>query len=684
MQCRTYSWEKYELALEVLNKLEEVLETNIIESKYNYDKILIIIILYNLSCCYQKTKYYDKCIQYLDGVIYNFDKKLENKYNIKINEEYFNQNINKDDLEYSLLSELILELRFSAKVHLQLCGVLSEANRHLEALKHAKIARLICEDNIIKTYYLFIQLKNLILKKEKNIINNISDKNKSDKNIIDNEKLELIEQIINNLFNKITNIKNLFYSNDNKKNKTSFDSYIRYRKREIRKNERKNILLNNIRKVFNSEVKNEDWTQLLNIENIMNLSPLNEEDFELDNDPKYEILIDTILEKIVILTLSYYYLAIEMNKLSKDKNNKKGNGEFFLYQAILLIEQYLPFSCSIMKYYTNSYYKYYEKDLEIVPEGKILDYQIQLMKHEVENKNKNKDMQSFVKLQKINYKKADNNINSILNLKINKSIDNKHNINNIKIMKGIKLSHENNYNENKRLDFPIGLKLNLNFYDIINKNKLNDSDNNTPKNTIIITNNNNKIENNLNIKNNIHFNENYQNGENCRLFLGDTHINISEKSKIKEVPKLKLNFNKINNLDNYKDYNKINILKNFQNKFSKNGKINNLYKKIITKISMENNKKGYIDLIKYNFNKNIAYKAETERNKSNNKNINNTDVLIINNKGIQMKKNYFIIPLYSNKYLSKTTRYSKKIKKSPITDRYNIKENLTDRIINNK
>ena len=325
-----------------------------------------------------------------------------------------------------------------------------------------------------------------------------------DKNIIDNEKLELIEQIINNLFNKITNIKNLFYSNDNKENKTSFDSYIRYRKREIRKNERKNILLNNIRKVFNSEVKNEDWTQLLNIENIMNLSPLNEEDFELDNDPKYEILIDTILEKIVILTLSYYYLAIEMNKLSKDKNNKKVNGEFFLYQAILLIEQYLPFSCSIMKYYTNSYYNYYEKDLEIVPEGKILDYQIQLMKHEVENKNKNKDMQSFVKLQKINYKKADNNINSILNLKINKSIDNKHNINNIKIMKGIKMSHENNYNENKRIDFPIGLKLNFNFYDIINKNKLNNSDNNTPKNTKIITNNNNTFENNLNNKSNIH------------------------------------------------------------------------------------------------------------------------------------------------------------------------------------
>ena len=53
---------------------------------------------------------------------------------------------------------------------------------------------------------------------------------------------------------------------------------------------------------------------------------------------------------------------------------------------------------------------------------------------------------------------------------------------------------------------------------------------------------------------------------------------------------------------------------------------------------MENNKKGYIDLSKYNFNKNIAYKAETERNKSNNKNINNTDILIINNKGIQMKK----------------------------------------------
>ena len=149
--------------------------------------------MHNLACCYQKLKDYDNCIMYLDSVIYHFDKELEKKHHIKINEDYLYHNLNKDQSNYSLLGDLILELRFSAKFHLQMCAVLSQANRHIEALKHAKLAGLICEDNLIKTYYLFIQMK---LKNIFTIGNKSNNNNNKDNK--DNKEGEEEENDLNN------------------------------------------------------------------------------------------------------------------------------------------------------------------------------------------------------------------------------------------------------------------------------------------------------------------------------------------------------------------------------------------------------------------------------------------------------------------------------------------------------
>ena len=679
--------DKIELGLELLKKIELFLESNVMEPKFPIDNKLIIVILHNLSCCYQKMKDFEKCIIYLEAVIYNFDKELEKKHKIKINENYFCQNINKDYSNYSLLGDFILELRFSAKFHLQMCAALSQANRHVEALKHAKLAGLICEDNLIKTHYLFIQMK-------LNNFNKNENQNQNDLfNILtDSKKVEKIEQIINDLFYKIKNIKNSFNSSIN--NNRNFNSCLDYRKNEILNYTKANNLLNNIRCIFGNEVKNDDWIQLLYIGNIMYLSPLNEEDLDLESDPRYEILRDSILEKVVMLTVSYFSISIEMNHLSKDKNNKNTNGEFFLYQTVLISQQYLPVSCPIVKHFINSYYEYFAKELDVITEGKIFDYKIDLIKNEYEIK---KDIQSFVKLQKVNY------VNSIVNNTTPniKSSMNKINKNNVIInIKGNNNNKNLNY-ENRKNKIPLGLKFNLNIAGIINNNintNLNNSESpsnnsnnkiNGPMNKKLTFINSKKFGNYSIMKNNFNLNDNLTNGGNYQLIFNNNQSNLSESSKLRELPKFKLNFNKINNLDN-SDENKVDVVINFK-KIS--CKINHIYnndnkiKKLNTKINSDQKTKRHYSngtkVKKNNFSKNSGNK--TERSNSYKKSINSKDTLITNkkekNKRITLKRNNFKTQYCSNKFLSKTSREKSPMVKTKVNK---LKGNLSDRfIINN-
>ena len=311
--------EKPQKSLDILKKLEAFLENKIIDMKKNINKKFLIIILHNIACCYQKIKDYDNCINYLEAVIYHFDKLIEDKHKIIISEEYFDSLIKSQNYNYEkkLLGDLILELRFCAKFHLQMGVVLSEAKRHIDCLKHIKIAALICEDNIIKTIHLYNQLKdNLLNNKDKNensesstikqqiksnykIImelnkkilnlrnNNTFTKNKSinNSNIEKNSKKNM-KSIYNNNYMYIKNVITKIVNNNNKnKNNLSpnyFDSYINFRKNEINNFIQNSTIQNDVKIIFeNNFNQKDDWIKLLNIENIMYLSALNYDDLDL-------------------------------------------------------------------------------------------------------------------------------------------------------------------------------------------------------------------------------------------------------------------------------------------------------------------------------------------------------------------------------------------------------------------
>jgi len=628
--------EKVEESYRILKKLEIFLESNAINPNFNLEKKMLLIILHNLACCFQKLKDYDNCINYLEAVIYHYDTSLEQRHNIKIEENYFVQHMNENKSNYKLLGDLILELRFSAKFHIQMSEIFSQLNRHVDALKHAKLASLICEDNLIQSNYLYTQIKDNLIKKAMLPNQNTNDNNYSNNNttneddIFLNDKMKLNYKIIQELFNIILDIRDfnkkqkfISISNkvlntrseshkeniDNKKN--VFNSFTDYRQAEIKQYNYKNSLLNKVRYIFGGVLKPGDWIQIITIDNILTLSPLNSEDLDLDSDSRYELLRDTILEKIVMLTVSYFCVSREMNILSKDKNNRKTNGAYYLCKAIELSFMFLPISCPIINVFISNYYKKYGQNMDVIPEGKVVDMKVNLIRDEIEE---NKDSAYFVGLKKINYKV------------VNNYIENENDINDICIFK----------NENKNKNSVLIPRLNINNNN--NENSLNNNTNNNLSPNIklmnsIDVNNNSRININSNINSNINTNNNSNSKRKKSKNDKNNKPKSSDKIKKKSVPqKMKKNKSKpftnnsaqINNLNISYNSNSNKATSYFSSSTNNKNNINNKRRKNKTKSTSKNKNKNDLE---------IKNKFNNQKKQNLNFNIKNIDLL--------PNKNYF-------------------------------------------
>ena len=123
--------EKAKKSLECFKKLESFLESAVIDKKNLIPKKFIIIVLHNIACCYQKLKDLNNTILYLEALLYHFDTNLEKKYKISISAEYFDSLVKSKNyiFDKKTLGDLILELRFSAKFHIQMSVILSQNKR---------------------------------------------------------------------------------------------------------------------------------------------------------------------------------------------------------------------------------------------------------------------------------------------------------------------------------------------------------------------------------------------------------------------------------------------------------------------------------------------------------------------------------------------------------------------------
>jgi hypothetical protein len=316
-----------------------------------------------------------------------------------------------------------------------------------------------------------------------------------------------------------------------------------------------------------------------------------------------------------MLTVSYYCISNELKFLSKDKNNKKTNGEYYHYNALYFALIFLPPNCPIVNYYMDTYYKNYKQGLEIIPEGKINNYKIDLIKKEVfmENNNNNNDFIYFTKIKKLNKiirEKEENIINNIQS-------ENKSNTKKKRI-----IIHNNEYYNEKKKNNIISNSLNNSLghsqkkYDLVNISDSNIFHNKKDYSMSKYSNSQTSLNTSIELENK---NIKLING-NFGLIPNNNFIKRVKKSKIQDTkaPKFNLNLDKIN-IDN----NMINLEK----RINKGNKINNSNKKEanknerkkIFKFELNNNNKTRRDIIDIKIKLDSTEKKMKSRINSNNK-----------------------------------------------------------------
>ena len=94
----------------------------------------------------------------------------------------------------------------------------------------------------------------------------------------------------------------------------------------------------------------------------MFLYAMSYDDLDLDSDPKYELLRDAIIEKILMFTVAYFSIANELRFI----NNNNDNGSYYHSKAVEISCLFLPVSCPIVKHYVNTYFEYYDNNKNII------------------------------------------------------------------------------------------------------------------------------------------------------------------------------------------------------------------------------------------------------------------------------------------------------------------------------
>jgi len=123
-------------------------------------------------------------------------------------------------------------------------------------------------------------------------------------------------------------------------------------------------------------------------------------------DNSHELSRDAMLEKIILLTVSYFCVGTELRFLNrpedsgriekreqvdKEKRTKKEQSEMWHAQALEASARFLPSECPLVAHVITNYQKHHSPALTTIPEDEPLDEDLKIVRplNEVKNDNIN-------------------------------------------------------------------------------------------------------------------------------------------------------------------------------------------------------------------------------------------------------------------------------------------------------
>ena len=159
-------------------------------------------------------------------------------------------------------------------------------------------------------------------------------------------------------------------------------------------------------------VKEDDWIFNLNIGNVMHLLPMSLEELNLHIDNSHELSRDAMLEKSILLSVSYFCVGTELRFLSgtngkEGKSSKpasysdngetetrfytKADSEMWHAMALEAAGTFLPSECPLVSHIIVSYQKHHSPALTTIPEDAPLNEDLKVVRPLNEIRNSGSD-----------------------------------------------------------------------------------------------------------------------------------------------------------------------------------------------------------------------------------------------------------------------------------------------------
>lgn len=142
-------------------------------------------------------------------------------------------------------------------------------------------------------------------------------------------------------------------------------------------------------KVLLGYLNQSEWLYLLNIGNIMQITPLTIHDLYSNSKIDVELSRDSILEKISFLAISYFCVSTELRflvsskeKLSIDPVQVKAESEFWHGKALEISCGFLPSESPLVTHILSSYQKHHAPVQQTIPEDQQADVDLRVIRPE--------------------------------------------------------------------------------------------------------------------------------------------------------------------------------------------------------------------------------------------------------------------------------------------------------------